>query len=44
LNDPDFQELLRDNRTALGLLAQVETSLADRVRQPKQLMDLIAFF
>ena len=39
--DSDFQKLLLRNQTARELLEEVESSLADRVRQPKQLADLI---
>jgi hypothetical protein len=43
-SDPDFQQLLQSNKSALGLLGQVKPSLADRVEHPKQLMDLLDFF
>ena len=43
-NDPQFQQLLNDNRTALVLFEKVKSSLADRVEQPKQLKDLIDLF
>jgi hypothetical protein len=39
--DSDFQKLLLNNQTAIGLLERVELSLADRVKQPKQLTDLL---
>jgi hypothetical protein len=39
--DSDFQQLLLSNETGRELLGKVESSLADRVRQPKQLADLI---
>jgi len=40
-SDPQFQQLLRDNHTVLKLFESVNSSLADRVKQPKQLRDLI---
>jgi hypothetical protein len=43
-SDPEFQQLLRSNQTALDLVKEVKSSLADRVEQPKHLMDLIDFF
>lgn len=43
IRDADFQQLLRSNQTALELLETVELSLADRVKQPKQLIDLTDF-
>jgi hypothetical protein len=39
--DPDFQQLLRSNQSALHLIDDVKASLAERVRQPKQISDLI---
>ena len=39
--DSDFQKLVLNNQTAIGLLERVELSLADRVKQPKQLTDLM---
>jgi hypothetical protein len=39
--DSDFQQLLHSSQAARGLLEEVKPSLADRVQQPKHLMDLI---
>jgi hypothetical protein len=43
-SDLDFQQLLRSNQIALSLIDDVRASLAERVRQPKQLSDLIDTF
>jgi len=42
--DPEFQQLLQTNKSALDLLEQVKPLVADRVQQPKHLMDLIDSF
>jgi hypothetical protein len=43
-SDSEFQQLLRSNQTAQDLFEKVKSSLADRVEQPKHLMDLVDFF
>jgi hypothetical protein len=40
-SDTEFQQLLRSNQTARDLFEEVKSSLADRVEQPKHLVDLI---
>ena len=42
--DPEFQQPLQSNQSARDLSAEVKSSLADRVEQPKHLIDLIDFF
>jgi hypothetical protein len=41
--DPDFQEMLKSDRTALDMLNQVKQQIAERVEQPKHLIDLFDF-
>jgi len=43
-SDPEFRQLLTSNKTARDLIQKVKVSLADRVNQPKHLMDLADFF
>jgi hypothetical protein len=43
-SDPEFQQLLSGDKTARGLIEVVKSSLADRIQQPKHLMDLVDFF
>ncbi len=42
-SDPEFQQLLRSNQTASDLFEEVKSSMANRVEQPKHLMDLVDF-
>ena len=39
--DPEFQQLLSGDKIARGLIEVVKSSLANRIQQPKHLMDLI---